>query len=492
MTPSTQSPVLWWIKRDFRLEDCPALRRALNTGRRVIALWILEPSQLQDRDYSNFQGKAQVQAALALHRALLTHGGYLCFLRGEAVEQLARVHAAEPFSHMVSHQEVGTLRTFARDKAVQRWASSLNVHWVQYRQTGVFRALPDRALRQRYWQAWVREAQAQAPAPAEVARIQPSPPLRTLLGPDTQETLQSLLGELRSTSSQRIGEIYALRTLSSFLESRIQRYLESISSPVWGAIFGSRLSAHLAWGTLSPRTVLSRLNDSILRVDPDAPQANSWHRSLEMFRSRMHWRDHFMQRLECAPDLEDRALCPNFESLLETPQPAHLEAWRSGHTGYPLVDACIRCAQHTGFLNFRMRAMLTSVACHLFRIPWRPVGWTMAQWWTDYEPGIHWAQIQMQSGMTGINTNRIYNPQTQLRRLDPQAHFVKRWVPELAALPAGAIIEHQEVPVPGYPVPRVHWVKARKAWLKDYAQIKTMRNTKTQQQQVLQRHGSRR
>lgn len=485
------SPILWWIKRDFRLDDCPALRRALDTGRRVIALWIFEPSQTQAREFSNFHGQAQIQAAQALQAQLQKGHGQLCVVHDEVLPTLGALHKLDPFSQMVSHQEVGTLGTFERDRQVKRWARAQGIQWLEYRQTGVFRALPDRAHRQRFWQAWMREPLARPPSQDELARIRPNTKTQQWLEKTNATKLETMRCMWRSTNSQRVGEKYAKNTLRSFLKLRSTRYLSSISSPVEGAMFGSRISTHLAWGTLSPRRLLRELQAWLHDLDPAQPNAARQQRALEMFRSRIHWRDHFMQRLECSPDLEMNALCPNFAAMLATPQPSHFQAWVEGKTGFPLVDACIRCAQHTGFLNFRMRAMITSTACHILRIPWQEIGWVMAQWWADYEPGIHWAQLQMQAGMTGINANRIYDPQTQLRRLDPHAQFVKRWLPELGSYPAQAIIHHHQMPLTDYPAPRKHWAQARERWRIDYAKIASQRDTRTQQREVLQRHGSR-
>jgi deoxyribodipyrimidine photo-lyase len=112
-----------------------------------------------------------------------------------------------------------------------------------------------------------------------------------------------------------------------------------------------------------------------------------------------------------------------------------LAAWASGQTGYPFLDACMRSLRATGWLNFRMRAMVQSFASYNLWLPWRQTGLHLARQFTDYEPGIHWPQSQMQSGTTGINTIRIYSVVKQGYDQDPNGAFVRRWVPELVDVP---------------------------------------------------------
>ena len=119
----------------------------------------------------------------------------------------------------------------------------------------------------------------------------------------------------------------------------------------------------------------------------------------------------------------------------------YYKAWKEGLTGYPFIDACMRSLNHNGWITFRMRAMLVSFASYDLWLDWRKTGHHLAQSFTDYEPGIHYSQLQMQSGVTGINTFRIYNPVKQSIEHDNNGTFIKKWVPELKNLHSSFIHE---------------------------------------------------
>ena len=118
-----------------------------------------------------------------------------------------------------------------------------------------------------------------------------------------------------------------------------------------------------------------------------------------------------------------------------------MKAGKRGKTGFPFLDACMRFLNTKGWLNFRMRAMIVSFASYQLWLDWKKTSKFLAKKFTDYEPGIHYPQIQMQSGTTGINTIRMYSVIKQSYDQDPEGIFIKKWVPELRNLPDNLVHE---------------------------------------------------
>ena len=469
---------LWWVKRDARLDDNPSLTAGLAAARHLIPVAIDEPLLWSAPESSDLHRRSWLDAVRALQGNLQHHGSRLLFLQGSAEECFSKLFQKLPVEAVFSHEEIGSELTFKRDRLLKEFFASRAVVWQEFPQCGVVRGLKDRGRREPLW----RERVASLPLPI---------PDRLSMAEGIVQRIADVAGPVPSVGNEStVTERRAHQTLRSFLETRSASYRGSISSPNTALYAGSRLSEHLAWGTISTRRVYFESNTRIAQLRVEG--AGRWARSLQAFQSRIHWRDHFMQRLESEPGMEFTPLHSGYDSVPYEDDPGHLQAWLRGETGELLVDACMRCLQHTGFINFRMRAMVVSYACHVLHLSWRTIMYPLARLFVDYEPGIHISQLQMQAGVVGINTVRIYNPRKQLVDQDPRAEFVKRWIPELAGRKADELLEYGTTPLSSYLAPIVSYEERSRSMRELLYGIKSKSRGSKVTVAVLTRHGSRR
>ncbi|MGF1477212.1 MAG: FAD-binding domain-containing protein [Geminicoccaceae bacterium] len=477
-----------WFKRDLRVSDHRALSGAASHGP-VLPLYVAEPALWAEADASGRQWAFIAECLDELRRDLADLGQPLVIRIGDIVAALEAFRRSHGVAALWSHQETGNLWTFRRDQQVAAWAREHGIPWHEPRQGGTVRKLGSRDGWARRWDRFMAEPITETPRLAPLADIVPGPiPEPTDLGITQDLCLERQAG----------GRAFAMRTLESFLQERGEPYRRAMSAPASGARHCSRLSPHLAWGTLSMREVAQATWSRMRELKHGALPTGGWRPSLVSFTGRLHWRDHFMQKLEDEPDLEVRDLHPAYEGLRpEVADRDRLRAWSAGETGLPFVDACMRCLNATGWMNFRMRAMLMAVASYHLWLPWRASGEHLARKFTDYEPGIHWPQTQMQSGTTGINTVRIYNPVKQGFDQDPDGIFVRQWLPELAPVPDKFVQEPWKWEEAGqflgnaYPAPIVDHLLAAKAARDKVWAVRRGSTFRDGANRIQEKHGSR-
>lgn len=423
-----------WFKRDLRLHDHAALAAAAQHGP-VLCLYVIEPGLWAQPDMSARHYDFLLTSLRALDAELVQHGLRLQVVRGEMLDVLERLFAHKPFISLNAHEETGNGWTFARDRAVARWCRERGVQWQEYPQFGVVRRLKSRDHWQAAWETHVAEAQVSVPPLTGIPLPWPERrvPTAAALGLPADPISRPQVG----------GRTAGLAVLDEFLSARAGQYRGGISSPLSAPTACSRLSPYLAYGCLSLREIVQATRAQLAAL----PAGDRRRKGLSAFMSRLYWHCHFIQKLESQPDLEFLNLHRGYDDLREDEwNEAHFTALRCGQTGWPLVDACVVMLRETGWLNFRMRAMLVSVAAYPLWLHWREVGLWLAQQFVDYEPGIHWSQMQMQAGTTGINTTRVYNPIKQAQDHDPHGHFVRTWLPALRRVPGSWLFEPWRMP----------------------------------------------
>jgi deoxyribodipyrimidine photo-lyase len=436
---------LVWFKRDLRCEDHAALVEAAKLGP-IRCIYIVEPTLWMQPDVSlqHFEFIRESLEDLATQMHL--RGGTLEIHVGEVTEVLTKIWQANPFQGIHSHQETGNGFTYSRDRDVGKWCQSRGIYWGQYAQFGVIRGLKNRNEWQANWQAHMEAPLYELPPiqfwQAPLSSMSVANPSAHYLTPSTMQA-PAHLGH-NPPLRQRGGRSVALRTLNSFLKQRSMWYRGGISSPLSAPDACSRLSVYLTYGCLSIREVVQATNEELLQMSPDASRRKS---GLTAFMSRLYWHCHFIQKLESEPEIEWRNMHRGYDALRENEfNDDYFNALKDGKTGWPMVDACVIMLRETGWLNFRMRAMLVSVAAYPLWLHWKPVGDWLSTQFLDYEPGIHWSQLQMQSGTTGINVTRVYNPIKQAQDHDQKGFFVRKWLPHMRQVPDTWLFEPWNMP----------------------------------------------
>ncbi|WP_019894761.1 FAD-binding domain-containing protein [Hydrogenovibrio halophilus] len=488
---------LVWFKRDLRTCDHAALHqawyRAKTLSQPLLPLCLFEFRLWTQPDTSGRHSWFWADSVQTLSQRLQTLGSRLVVSTASVTDVLAHLLAQGYAPTLYSHQETGNDESHARDRTVERFCRAHRIEWHQPRQLPIQRG---RHTRRDRWASEARHFFDQACLP-EPDRLPAWPDSLTVPGRIALHRLTHYLPPDPLAKRQDIqagGRDNGLALLNTFLHHRHHRYLRTLSKPSYHGQFSSRLSAHLAFGTLSMREVIRAARQALA----DSPAR----RDLKAFIQRLHWQSHFMQKLETEPDLTHRALHPVMRALEQPFNDTFYQAWLSGRTGYPLVDACMRCVATTGWLPFRMRALVMSFASYQLNLPWQTTSKHLARCFTDYEPGIHYPQVQMQSGMTGINAMRVYNPVKQSIDQDADGRFIAHWLPELAHLPTHwrhtpwELATHQREALTlasHYPTEPIVWhppaaraaKQLRSQWLKtDQA--------KAESRKVYQTHGSRR
>ncbi len=495
--PAVTKPGVVWFKRDLRVFDHAPLVEAAR-HREVLPLYVYEPELLHAPDSAPQHLGFINECLTELDQALSARGSPLLICHGEITQVLQQLFERfGPFA-LYSHEETGNALSYARDRRVAGWCRGNGIIWKEFPSNGVVRKLTSRNDWASIWTQRMRPPPLAAP---DTLR----PPALPLSGSGLLSPESMGMQGSDKPQRQRGGRRQAAQLTRAFFDQHLADYRYAMSSPLSAEESCSRLSPHLAYGTLSIREIVHKVwkTRAELQALPEHARPRGLLAGLKSFESRLHWHCHFIQKLESEPAIEMQNVHRGFDDV-RAPEVdrERFERWRRGETGFPLVDACMKMLAETGWINFRMRALLVSFSGYQLWNHWREPALHLAREFLDYEPGIHYPQVQMQSGVTGINTLRIYNPVKQARDQDPDGSFVKRWLPALRAVPLEFIFEPWTMPpvlqehlgvIIGrdYPAPVVdHLATARRArdilW-----SLRRDADVRDESRRVFDKHGSR-
>jgi deoxyribodipyrimidine photo-lyase len=442
MASTSARPYIVWFRDDLRLSDHPALHAASNAGAPVIGLYMLDeqgdaPRGPGDRPLGDAARWWLAQSLRALQRSLKSAGTSLVMRQGPAAKVIAAL-ARETDAETVLWNDIAQAPHQATARQVAAALAEIGVGSQSF--PGDLLAAPSTIRNQEgrglrvftpFWRRVQTLGDPPTPLPAPKA-LRPGPNVAS----DAIESWHleprhpDWAGGLRETWQP--GEISAQARLHAFLEDGVAGYATDRDRPDRRGTSG--LSPHLRFGEISPRQVWHAAHFAAA----ERPDRSG---DIDKFLSELGWREFCRHLLFDVPNLAQRNLQPSFDVFPWRHDEKALRAWQRGRTGYPIVDAGMRELWHTGVMHNRVRMVVASFLVKHLLIDWR---WGEQWFWdtlVDADPGSNPANWQWVagSGADAAPYFRVFNPILQGEKFDSEGGYVRRWVPELAQLPADVI-----------------------------------------------------
>jgi len=477
-----------WFKKNLRVEDNEILA---NINPDIPTLWVyfFEQDIIGSPDFSSFHMQFILQSLENLKKHLKKLNIPLVTLESKLPEWFECITEYYDIQQIFSHEETWNFVSYKRDTKVINWCKSSAIPLQEFPTNGIVRRLKSRDVWSKIWN--IRMAEDIFIAKKVTSLLSLNNRLR-----DLSETYFKHYAKkyILHAELQQGWEDMGHKVLSNFLKNRSKNYSYHISKPLESQDSCSRLSPYITYWCLSIKyihqTTLARRTE--LAKLPWG-SGSSQIKQLDFFLSRLHWQSHFIQKLEDEPNIEWKNLNPEFDTLRNTEDTFMVEKIFRAQSGIPYIDATMMQLQRTWWCNFRSRAILTSFLCNTCMQPWQTIGPRLAKLFLDYEPGIHYSQLQMQSGTSGINTIRIYNPILNGKEKDPEGNFIRVYLPQFKSVPKQYAHEpwkYENSLELDYPEPIIDILEANKVARKILWEIKW--NTSHEvKQKIFQKHGSR-
>ncbi len=467
---------IFWFKRDLRLLDNEPLNNAVSQKEKLLLIYCFEPCLKKNKHYSTKHWNFIKESINDLNIYLKSIGTHIHTYNEEFINVLKEIQSKFLVRKIFSHNETGLNVTFERDILLKKYCQANSIQWEEEINNGVFRGLKNR-------KNWIKKWRDHMTSPVVLFKGEKN---------DFVNIKKNQKFKIKNSNILQMGgPSSGIKYLDSFLNTRHIKYQNNISKPEDSRTSCSRLSPYISWGNISTRYAWQRAKEQI-RNGKSKFQLNS-------FTSRLRWQAHFIQKFEMECQMEFRSVNKGYQNIVKPINKKFISAWEKGKTGYPLVDASMRCVIATGYLNFRMRALLVSFLTHHLWQPWQSGVVHLAKNFLDFEPGIHYSQFQMQAGETGINMIRIYNPTKNAKEHDKEGIFIKKWIPELKKIPTPILFEPWKMSLidqetyeckigKNFPKPIVDISKTYKYAASKLWSIKSDPKVKEESSRILQKH----